>query len=340
MIPFVISDPSLLPNPREIQIARDGVTIGYLDIDELPDALEQAVVLPTDHGWHQGLTEWRLLSELASPNPAMVQSSPKPSVASPRKRNWRDDPATEKQINFLKSFGVSAPMDLTKGEASDLINSCQSDPQALQIQGDNRMAEWEASMERARSERTQLGAYSFRRDVEAAASEIEAMQKAEADRIATKRAKRTELMALRRELKASPCEGKEALENQITELDVELSELDSEQPLEPSDVRYAKEDLKQLKLVRAKFWRCTFKEDWILSLDASEYDELVDVADTIDRLYDAYGRYFKMPTAKQIGLVLEALDAASTDWDKLKPDSFFATLQHNFPEQIRSSNRL
>ncbi len=330
----------MLPNPREIQIARDGVTIGYLDIDELPDALEQAVVLPTDHGWHQGLTEWRLLSELASPTPAKPQALPKSLVPSPQKRNWRDDPATEKQINFLKSFGVLAPAGLTKGAASDLINDCQSDPQALQIQADNRMAEWEASMERERIERTHLGAYSFRRDVEEAATEIEAMQKAEADRIATKRAKRIELMVLRRELKASAVDGKEALEHQIIELDVELFELDSEQPLDPSDVRYAKEDLKQLELVRAKFWRCTFKDDWILSSDASEYSELVEVADTIDRLYNDYGRYFKMPTAKQIALVLKALDAASPDWDKLKPDSFFATLQHNFPEQIRSSNRL
>lgn len=333
-MPSVISEPPT-PNPREIQIARNGVTIGYLDIDELPDALEQEVVLPTDHGWHQGLTEWRLLSELVSPVPAKAQSLPKPAGPNPAKRNWRDDPATEKQINFLKSFGVTAPAGLTKGEASDLINKCQNDPQALQIQENNRMAEWEASMERERNERAQLGAYSFRRDVDKAASEIEAMQRVEADRIATKRAKRAELAALRRELKASPREGKEALEHQIIELDVELSDLDSELPLDPSDVRYAKEDLKQLELVRAKFWRCTFKDDWIMSSDASEYSELVDVADTINRLYDDYGRHFKMPTSKQIALVLEALDAASQDWDKLKPESFFATLRHNFPEQLR-----
>lgn len=330
----VISEPST-PSPREIQIARNGVTIGYLDLDELPDALEQAVVLPTDHGWHRGLTEWRLLSELVSPVPAKSQALPKPSGPNPAKRNWRDDPATEKQINFLKSFGVIASAGLTKGDASDLINKCQNDPQALQIQENSRMAEWEASMERERNERAQLGAYSFRRDVDKAAAEIESMQKAEAERITAKRAKRAELAALRRELKTTPRESKEALEHQIIELDVELSALDSELPLDPSDVRYAKEDLKQLELVRVKFWRCTFKDDWIMSSDASEYSELVDVADTINRLYDDYGRHFKMPTSKQIALVLEALDTASQDWDKLKPESFFATLRHNFPEQLR-----
>jgi len=327
----------------EVQIARDGTIIGYLDFHELEDALDQEAVLPTDYGWHEGLTEWRLLSELCSQTPCASSvkepppSFPNPNSQPPTKRSWRDDPATEKQINYLNSFGVTTTQNLTKGGASDLIDKCQNDPQALKIRSDNQFKEWEASMEKARSKRAEQGAYSFRLDINKAVGEIEAMKVNEADRVTKIRAKRDEMAVLRQELKSCSKEDRGALKDRIIQIDVQLSRLESELPLDPSDIKDAKADLKQLEMLRAKFWRCTFKDDWLLSPDASEYSELVDVADTINRLYDEYGRYFKTPGAKQITAVLAALDGASLDWDLLKPESFFATIKHNFPEQLRGS---
>jgi hypothetical protein len=40
---------------------------------------------------------------------------------------WRDEPATEKQVDFLRRFGWRPDGPLTKGQASDLIEQFQGD---------------------------------------------------------------------------------------------------------------------------------------------------------------------------------------------------------------------
>jgi hypothetical protein len=37
------------------------------------------------------------------------------------RHHWRDEPATEKQKDYLASFGIAVTEGLTKGQASDLI---------------------------------------------------------------------------------------------------------------------------------------------------------------------------------------------------------------------------
>lgn len=44
-------------------------------------------------------------------------------------KSWRDDPATEKQINRLRSLSVEFSSEITKGEASDLIDEAKKQNQ-------------------------------------------------------------------------------------------------------------------------------------------------------------------------------------------------------------------
>lgn len=39
----------------------------------------------------------------------------------PKNKNWRDDPCTEKQMNFADDLGIQYSITMTKGELSDLI---------------------------------------------------------------------------------------------------------------------------------------------------------------------------------------------------------------------------
>jgi hypothetical protein len=47
--------------------------------------------------------------------------------------SWQDDPATEKQLNYLKKFGYTPDGPLTKGAASDLITQFEDDPERQKI---------------------------------------------------------------------------------------------------------------------------------------------------------------------------------------------------------------
>jgi len=48
-----------------IHVARSGKTIGTFGLNSLRDALISAKVLPTDHYWKAGMTDWKPVSELA-----------------------------------------------------------------------------------------------------------------------------------------------------------------------------------------------------------------------------------------------------------------------------------
>jgi hypothetical protein len=57
--------------------------------------------------------------------------------------NWRDDPASEKQLTFLKLFGFTPDRPLTKGEASDLIAQFSEDPERQLIRDKNQVGKIE-----------------------------------------------------------------------------------------------------------------------------------------------------------------------------------------------------
>jgi hypothetical protein len=54
---------------------------------------------------------------------------------------WRDDPASEKQLEYLNKFGYTPSSALTKGQASDLIERFKNDPKRQDILLENDMKE-------------------------------------------------------------------------------------------------------------------------------------------------------------------------------------------------------
>jgi hypothetical protein len=46
--------------------------------------------------------------------------------------SWREEPASEKQLEYLKTLGYEPEEYLTKGQASDLIEELKNDPEAQQ----------------------------------------------------------------------------------------------------------------------------------------------------------------------------------------------------------------
>jgi len=258
----------------DLQIARNGEIIGVCVFEELEALVAHGSILPTDYGLAEGWPEWKSVVELL-PKPTAPPLPPEKPAAP---KDWRQDAATEKQIRYLADYGITAAATMTKGEASELIDKCENDPQARQrrdkIQSERSIREME--------ERNAFLSYHLRKQITKAQKEVEQAEK--------------KLAAYKeRGMKGSLRE----------------------------DLRDARADLKSLVDERILFWKWTFEED----------NEDFNV--TALNLYYEYGHFFRPPSIKQISDILEALDAASTDWDKTEPHSFFATLKASFPDTIR-----
>ena len=70
---------------------------------------------------------------------------------------------------------------------------------------------------------------------------------------------------------------------------------------------------------------------WVSTFSARDSDLTVQYLN----LWENFGRHYKQPAVKQLKVLLEALDAHTPDWDKTAPESFFHTLNENFPELRR-----
>ena len=53
-----------MPPPLTLCVARDGKTIGQFPIDTAQQCLDGRIILPTDDCWHEGMTEWKPVSEV------------------------------------------------------------------------------------------------------------------------------------------------------------------------------------------------------------------------------------------------------------------------------------
>jgi hypothetical protein len=172
-------------------------------------------------------------------------------------------------------------------------------------------------------------------DIASAARELEAIKERRNKTRAEISAKKKELTAAQRNFE-KPTDDNERKEIQThignikTDLDLAESEL-ADLPVEMED---AERELKDARSKRLRFWKATFKEDWILTGDE---DQLIDFADTIDQLYAQCGRYFKIPTNKQVIDVLEALDNDSPNWDKREPAAFYTRLKAAVPDCTRTN---
>lgn len=319
-----------------IFIARNGETIGDYSIDELRVGLNTGSILYGDFGWHDGLTDWLPLTDLLATLGDSPQADPgedRQEGETPKQPSWRDDAATQKQIDYLKSFGVAPPTGLTKGEASDLIEKASNDPQALEYQSANRVREYE----NRRIEEARHPSYYLKDRVRVAAKELDATKAsaAEAKKMISTATKR--IAALEKK-KLSESDEFEliTLNNQIEDAKADIDEANATLEDHPGNLKDAQDELKNATALRSNFWKSTFKREGPVFIDS---DELIDYADTIDSLYEQYGSYFKVPTNKQISDILEALDNASSEWDRAEPRSFYATLRAWFPDSQKAQAR-
>ena len=101
-------------------VCRNGEVIGDWPEEEFRALVSTGQILPDDYFFHEGMTDWRLVSTYTLPDQKEPEGGSKTDTAK-AKHDWRLDSATEKQINYLASFGVTAPAEISKGEASDLI---------------------------------------------------------------------------------------------------------------------------------------------------------------------------------------------------------------------------
>jgi hypothetical protein len=124
------------------------------------------------------------------------------------------------------------------------------------------------------------------------------------------------------------------IQRKIDDIKADLENAQSEFVDFSGELEEAQTELKDARSDRIGFWKATFKEDWILS---DEESRLIDFADTIDSLHATYGRYFKIPTNKEVIDILEALDKASPDWDKREPHAFYTALKATVPDCTRKS---
>jgi len=90
--------------------------------------------------------------------------------------SWREDLATEKQLNYLKEFGFVPDRALTKGEACDLIAEFSEDPERESVRDKNQAGKWEREF----NEREQNLACHLRSEYEEAKQWVD---KAEPDEI-------------------------------------------------------------------------------------------------------------------------------------------------------------
>jgi len=60
--------------------------------------------------------------EPQKPAPKKVESSSKVVQKPPKEEPWRAEPATGNQLEYLDKYGVAYSDDITKGEASDILN--------------------------------------------------------------------------------------------------------------------------------------------------------------------------------------------------------------------------
>jgi hypothetical protein len=315
-----------------IYVSRGGQDIGSWPEEEFQALISSGEILPGDYFRFEGTSDWSLVSTYTPPDRQKPEGRSKTDPAE-AKHDWRSDSATEKQINYLASFGLTASAGLTKGEASDLIERCKNDPEALARQAQL----WEAHYEQERRNRAALPSFYLRADIASAAREFEGIKERRNKTKIELSAKKKQLATAKRRLeRATDDDERNEIQTQIDNLKTDLEAAESELSDFPVELEDAQTELKDARVTRLSFWKATFRQDWVLSDDENC---LGDFADTIDQLYAQYGRYFKVPTNKEVTDVLQALDNDSSDWDKREPQAFYATLKAKVPDCARKDVR-
>ncbi len=238
-------------------------------------------------------------------------------------------PATQRQLEYLRSFSVTCSNSLTKKQASELIERCLDDPAARERQSQFRASEFD----RVQRERQTFPSYCLKQDIIATERQLTRLQREHEEKRNELSQYRHELEDIQRKVQTAEDEvQRTALEQQIASTRELIESTESEIADQPTEIKEAKEELRYRRSLRAKFWKATFTQ---LQADPDDTEDLIDYCDVIDRFFDSYGRYLKAPTLKQVGDIVEALDKASPDWDKQEPQSFYARYKASFPDKIK-----
>jgi hypothetical protein len=146
-----------------------------------------------------------------------------------------NQPATERQLDYLNSFGITQPTGLTKAEASNMIKRSLDDPAARERQNRIRAVEFEKSQR----EREAFPSYYLKQDLVATERELSA-QKRECDK------KKEELSQYRRELADVQCRLEKAdeieptaLRQQIASTRELIESIESEVSDQPTEIKEA-----------------------------------------------------------------------------------------------------
>jgi len=264
--------------------------------------LTESPFLQSDYAWHENLSEWVTLSNLFPPqNPAPT---------------WRDDEATEKQIEYIKSFGVGASVGLTKAQASDLVEQLKNDPDAQIRQQQLREQEQKRKQilrENEERDRELYQSYYTKVELSSQRGELEKAL-ARPDQI------KESIKSLRAQIK----ELKKQLENIPSEIELqedEIEDLDEERKNLPEEIKDLKEEIKESETNRIDFWLFSFK-----------FDSMGEYGEPCSDLYERFGNGFKCPSKKILSEILRELDEENFEWDKQDLSAFYRRLQQLHPE--------
>lgn len=109
----------------DIQIVRDGKQTGPYTEEAVHALLKEGSVLVSDLAWRPGLPDWVPLVNLLYP---AATRPPAPPVPAPEPAAEPREPATARQIAFLTYVGVAYATDISKEEASLLVNDAMENP--------------------------------------------------------------------------------------------------------------------------------------------------------------------------------------------------------------------
>jgi hypothetical protein len=313
---------------RQIFIWNGREDLGPFTVDGLVEKLEAGAVRPSDYYFEEGMTDWERVRALPLSKRFLATSKQKRMLDEMRVRYdefltkadvssiLANQPATAKQLDYLKSFGVMPVAPLTKTQASEMIERCLADPAARERQIQFKAEEFE----RRQRERETYPSYYLKEDMLSAERELIALKRAHEDKINQVERDRRKLQEFQQQLEKSRDEIQRfELEQKIVLIQENIESIEDETQERLTELKEAEEELLYHQQLRAKFWQATFSD---ALLDQDDLEDLADYLDMIDRLQSS-SRHLKVPTLQQVDTILAALDSTSTDWDKQQPELFY-----------------
>ena len=88
-------------NPKtKIKISRKGVHLGEYELWQIVDKVKSLVILPTDHYWHAGMAEWKLVSDII-----LIAQKAKEDYLASENSKPNNPPSTPSPIQTSQSAG-------------------------------------------------------------------------------------------------------------------------------------------------------------------------------------------------------------------------------------------